>query len=190
MECKTFVMMGRPGSGKGTQGKLLAKKLGGEIYSSGNRLREMAKGHGFANSKIKQVMENGELLPAWLSEHLFVEAMLALEPADTIVFEGACRTLPEAEAFEETAQWLERPYQAVFLNISDAEVEKRLTVRKGVEQRADDASDTVGRRIDEYARKTAPAVDFFKSRGVLVEIDGEHSIDEVHLAVLKALKLA
>lgn len=183
-------MMGRPGSGKGTQAKLLAAKLGAEIYSSGNRLREMAKGEGFANQKIKRVMESGELLPAWLSEHLFVEALLGLDPADAIVFEGACRTLLEAEAFNETASWLERPYRAVFLAISDAEVEKRLTLRKDTEGRADDASDAIGTRIAEYAAKTAPAVEFFRQRGALLEINGEQSIEQVHADVLKALNLS
>src|SRR5687767_3441306 len=117
MEANTFLMMGRPGAGKGTQGKLLAKRLGAEIYSSGNRLREMAKGEGFANGKIKRHMEAGELLPAWLSEHLFVETLLGLEPSEKIVFEGACRRLEEAEAFDQTAAWLERPYKVIFLTI-------------------------------------------------------------------------
>ena len=185
----TFLMMGRPGSGKGTQAKLLATKIGAEVYSSGNRLREMAKGQGFANQKIKTVMESGDLLPAWISSHLFVEALLGLSHDEAIVFEGACRTLPEAEAFEETSAWLLRPYKAVFLMISDAEVEKRLSLRSGVEGRADDASDAVGRRIREYEEKTAAAVSFFKSRGVLLEINGEQPIEAVHNDVLKALKI-
>ena len=185
----TFVMMGRPGSGKGTQARLLAEKVGAEVYSSGNRLREMAKGEGFANQKIKTVMESGDLLPAWISSHLFVEALLGLSHAEAIVFEGACRTLPEAEAFEETSTWLERPYVAVFLIISDAEVEKRLSLRKGVGGRADDASDAVGRRIKEYEQKTAAAGSFFKSRGGLLEINGEQPIEAVHRDVLKALKI-
>lgn len=187
MDAKTFIMMGRPGSGKGTQAKLLAKALGAEVYSSGNRLREMAKGLGFVNQKVKRVMESGELLPAWLSSHLFVEVLMGLSKDDQVVFEGACRTLPEAEAFQETCAWLERPYAAVFLNISDAEVEKRLNLRKGIEGRADDASDTVERRIKEYDEKTALAVEFFKSCGTLLEINGEQTVEAVHADVLKAL---
>ena len=150
----TFLMMGRPGSGKGTQAKLLAKKIGAEVYSSGNRLREMAKGQGFANQKIKTVMERGDLLPAWISSHLFVDALLGLSHDEGIVFEGACRTLPEAEAFEETSHWLLRPYKAVFLMISDSEVEKRLSARNGVEGRADDASDSVIHRIKEDGERS------------------------------------
>jgi adenylate kinase len=190
MDVKTFLMMGRPGAGKGTQGKLLAKKLGSDIYSSGNRLREMAKGHGFVAEKVKKVIEGGELLPAWFSSHMFVEVLLGLSPDDQIVFEGACRRLHEARAFDETAAWLERPYKAIFLNIPDAEVERRISDRRKVEGRADDASDTVERRIAEYNEHTAHAIEFFRQQGVLVEVDGEHPIEEVHLKVLAALGIA
>lgn len=186
---KTFLMMGRPGSGKGTQAKMLAEKIGGEVYSSGNRLREMAKESGFVNEKIKKVIDSGELLPAWFSSHLFVEVLLGLSPADQIVFEGACRTEPEAHAFDETTKWLERPYRAFFLAISDVEVEKRLALRKEIEGRSDDASDRIDLRIKEYKEKTAPAVEYFKSQGVLVEINGEQTIEQVHEDVLQALNL-
>lgn len=189
MEVNTFVMLGRPGSGKGTQGKLLAKKLGSEIYSSGNRLREMAKGHGFVAEKIKKVIDSGELLPNWFSSHMFVEVLLGLDHNDPIVFEGACRRLHEAQAFDETAQWLERPYKAVFLNIPDAEVERRIADRRGVEGRADDASDKIDRRISEYNEHTAHAIEFFKQKGVLVEVSGLDTIENVHQRVVEVLGL-
>jgi adenylate kinase len=182
-------MMGRPGSGKGTQGKLLAQKLGCEIYSSGNRLREMARGHGFVAEKIKKVMDRGELLPNWFSSHLFVEVLLGLAPEDTIVFEGACRRLHEAKAFDETAAWLERPYKAVFLDIPDEEVDRRIAERKLVQGRADDESDTVDRRLTEYEEHTAHAIEFFRQKGVLVEVSGLDTIDNVHKKVLEALGL-
>ncbi len=183
-------MMGRPGSGKGTQAKLLATKIGAEVYSSGNRLREMAKGHGFVNEKIKKTMDEGGLLPAWFSSHLFVDALLGISPEDSIVFEGACRRLEEAESFDETAGWLERPYTAVFLDISDAEVEKRLALRKQLQGRSDDASDTVDHRIKEYNEHTAHAVELFRSRGRLVNINADQPIEAVHAEILKALTIA
>ncbi len=180
-------MMGRPGSGKGTQAKLLAKKIGADVYSSGNRLREMAKGQGFVAGKVKRVIEEGDLLPSWFSSHMFVEVMLGLQPEDKIVFEGACRRKEEAAAFDETALWLERPYTAVYLNISDTEVEKRLNLRRQTEGRADDASDTIEHRLGEYEEFTAHAVEFFREKGVLLEIDGNQSIEEVHATILRAL---
>lgn len=185
----TYLMMGRPGSGKGTQGKLLAQKLGSDIYSSGNRLREMAKGHGFVAEKIKRVIEEGGLLPAWLSSHMFVDVLLGIGQTETIIFEGACRRMHEAQAFDETAEWLERPYKAIFLNIPDEEVERRIAVRKGVEGRADDASDTVSHRIKEYEEHTAHAIEFFRQKGVLIEVSGLDTIENVHQRVLEALDI-
>jgi adenylate kinase family enzyme len=149
----------------------------------------MAKGEGFVAGKIRSVIEDGDLLPAWFSSHLFVEALLGLSPKDGIVFEGACRRLDEAKAFDETATWLERPYQAIFLNISDEEVEQRLAVRRGVAGRADDASDVIEHRLHEYQQNTAPAVEFLRSRGRVVDIDSHGSIEEVHAKVLAALNL-
>lgn len=190
MNVHTFLMMGHPGSGKGTQAKLLAKKLGGDIYSSGNRLREMAKGQGYVAGKVKEVLEHGELLPSWFSSHMFVDVLLSLGKEDNMVFEGACRRLAEAEAFAEAATWLERPYRAIHLNISDAEVEKRLALRKNIEGRNDDASDTVDRRIKEYKENTMPAIEFFRAQGTLIEINGEQTIEVVHADILKALDIA
>ena len=182
-------MMGPPGSGKGTQGKLLAKKIGADVYSSGSRLREMGKGQGFVSQKVKITIDRGDLLPAWFSSHLFVDALLGLTPDEQIVFEGACRRIEEAEAFDQTAAWLERPYRAVFLSISDAEVAKRLSIRQGTEGRADDTSDKIEHRIKEFEEKTAPVVEFFRSRRALVEVNGEQPIEAVHAEILKALNL-
>jgi adenylate kinase len=188
-DIKTFLMMGRPGAGKGTQAKLLAKKIGADIYSSGNRLREMAKGQGFAAGKVKETMARGDLLPAWFSSFLFIQELLSHEPQDAVVFEGACRMEEEACDFDKVAAWLERPYCAIFLNISDAEVEKRLALRKQAEDRADDASDSVVERLREYEQKTARAVEFFRSHNALLEINGEQSVEAVHADVLKALNI-
>lgn len=189
MDTHTFVMIGRPGSGKGTQGKLLAQRLGCEIYSSGNRLREMAHGHGFVAEKVKKTIDRGELLPNWFSSHMFVEVLLGLGQKEDIVFEGACRRLHEARAFDEAAHWLERPYKAVFLNIPDEEVQRRIAERKGVEGRADDASDTVDRRLTEYEEHTALAIELFREKGMLVEVSGLDTVENVHKKVLEALGL-
>lgn len=190
MEVKTFLMMGRPGAGKGTQAKLLAKKLEADIYSSGNRLREMAQGEGFVNQKVKKVIDEGGLLPAWFSSHLFIDALFNLAPRDAIVFEGTCRREEEARAFDEVIGWLERPYAVVFLTISDEEVEKRLTLRKGIQGRQDDASDAMGHRIEEFEEHTLPAIEFLRSRGVVVEVNGQQPVEAVYEEVLRALKIA
>lgn len=190
-DIRTFLMLGRPGSGKGTQGKLLTQKIGGFVYSSGSYLRPLSQQDTFVGKKVNEVMTHGDLLPSWFSIFIFERALLDLEPQDKIVFEGACRRLAEAEAFRETATWLERPFRAIFLNASEDILKERLIKRHTTEGRADDATVAIiENRFKAYKENTEPAVDFFRSEGVLLEVNGEGRVEEVHANVLHALEIA
>ena len=72
------MMMGAPGSGKGTQAKLLADTIGAKVYSSGSRLREMAASGTYFGKRAQAVMSAGDLMPVWVSQYLFEEALLKL----------------------------------------------------------------------------------------------------------------
>lgn len=186
---QTFLMMGRPGSGKGTQASLLAAKVGGTVYSSGSRLREMAKTGSYFGNKTKEVMERGDLMPVWVSQYLFEEALIKLEPVDTIIFEGSCRILEEAMRFHEAAVWLGRPYVAVFIDAPEDILRERLLKRAGVEGRADDNAAALQERFDKFTELTAKSIEYFKKEGTLVTVNGNMNVEEVHAEVLKALNL-
>ncbi len=186
---QTFLMMGRPGSGKGTQAKMLAEKVGGAVYSSGNRLREMAAGGSYFGKRTKEVMERGDLMPIWVSQYLFEEALIKLEPADTIVFEGSCRILEEAMRFHEAAVWLNRAYVAVYLDAPEDALRERLLKRAGLEGRADDNAAALQERFDKFNELTIKSIDYFKSEGTLVVVNGNQAIEQVHIDVLRALNL-
>ncbi|TSC69479.1 MAG: adenylate kinase [Parcubacteria group bacterium Gr01-1014_56] len=183
-------MMGPPGSGKGTQGKLLADKIGAQLYSSGARFRELSAEASFLGKKVKSEIDMGGLLPHWLASFLYEQTLFSLEPGDGIVFEGACRTLLEAERFEEVAAWLGRSYQAIFIDVQEEPLYKRLTQRHAIEHRADDAADVIKSRFTNYRNDTKPAIDFFRGQGTLVTVSGEDTIENVHQSILKALKLS
>lgn len=183
-------MVGRPGSGKGTQAKLLADKIGAPIFSTGGEFRSLAAGSSYLGTRLKGAMESGELLPHWLASFTFQKVLFALQPQDKIVFEGACRTEPEAALFEEMAQWLPRPYKAVYLRISEEEAWKRLLLRQQASGRADDNADSIKNRFHEYKIKNEAVIEHFKSVGTLVEINGEQAVEAVHADVLKALNIA
>lgn len=183
-------MVGRPGSGKGTQGKLLADKIGSPIYSSGSEFRSWAAGSTYMGRRIKAAMEGGELMPYWLSSHLFEKVLFGLEPEGSIVFEGACRTEPEAKLFHEISLWLPRKYVAVHLAISEEEAWKRLLDRASREGRADDNIDAIRTRFEEYKKKNESVIAYFKSVGTLIEVNGEHPVEEVHQSVLTSLNLS
>src|SRR3989344_5717517 len=187
MQPNTFLMMGRPGAGKGTQAKLLAKKLGARVFSTGDELRERAQQENFFGKKIKEVMDAGDLLPGWLGGFLYTQTLVSLEPQDKIVFEGACRTEPEAVRFAEISDWLERRFVAVNLMAGAEHLRERLIKRAAVEGRSDDAEAVIVERFREYEEKKAPAVEFFRSKGKLVEVNGEQSIEQVHAEVCKEL---
>lgn len=183
-------MIGRPGSGKGTQAKLLADKINSPIYSSGNEFRAWAAGPTFVGRRLKGAMEAGELMPSWLSSYLFEKVLFTLEPEQKIVFEGACRTEPEAMLFHEVAQWLPRAYKAVYLRISEEEAWKRLLVRQQQSGRADDDTAVIRHRFEEYKKKNEAVIDIFRGYGTLVEVNGEQPIEDTHKAVMQALTLA
>ena len=186
---QTFLMMGRPGSGKGTQAKMLAERVGGAVYSSGSRLREMANSGSYFGKRTKEVMERGDLMPIWVSQYLFEEALIRLEPFDQIIFEGSCRIVEEAMRFHEAAVWLGRPYVAVYLDAPEDALRARLLKRAGLEGRADDNAAALQERFDKFNELTSKSIDYFKSEGTLVTVDGNQSVDEVHKAVLQALNL-
>ena len=182
--------MGRPGSGKGTQARLLAEKIGGKVFSSGAEFRSLAAGQTFVGKRIKAAMEGGELMPHWLASYFFEKALFALEPEDTIVFEGACRTEPESVLFHEISQWLGRPYRAIYLNVSEEGTIKRLLLRAQREGRKDDNETSIRKRFEEFNVKNEPSINHFRIEGTLVEVNADQPIEVVHEEVLKALKLS
>ena len=181
--------MGAPGSGKGTQAKLLADRVGGRVFTSGDEFRALAASQAYIGRRLKASLEAGELMPHWLASYVFEKVIFSLELEETIVFGGSVRTKPEAELFHEAMHWLGRPYVAIYLEASEDNVMRRLVERKAKEGRADDHSDTFHTRIDEFNTKTLPAIDYFRLRQTLVIVNGDQSIDETQGSVRQALGL-
>ena len=187
-DIRTFLMMGRPGSGKGTQAKLLAEKVGGSVYSSGSRLREMAASGSYFGKRAQAVMNSGDLMPVWVSQYLFEEALLKLEPSQAVVFEGSCRIEEEARRFHEAAVWLERPYVAVYIDAPEEALRERL-LKRGSEGRADDNAAVLQERFDKFTELTTKSLEYFKSEGTLLTVNGNQSVEQVHADIIAALKL-
>lgn len=180
-----YLFVGRIASGKETQGRLLAKKLDGELFMTGGRFRELMASDSALGERVKEGYNKGLLMPAWFAIYLFQEFLLHLPEEKHAVFEGTGRAEAEAKLFNEVALWLGRPYMVFNLVVSPETVLQRSLARgrdKG------DTADAVKTRLAEYERSTAPAIEYFRSLGTCIDIDGEQTVEAIHEDVMKHVK--
>ncbi|HEY4511120.1 MAG TPA: nucleoside monophosphate kinase [Candidatus Paceibacterota bacterium] len=173
MNVQTFVMMGRPGAGKGTQAKLLAEATGFDLFSSGEKTRSLATEDSVVGRKIKQMSEAGLLIPHWFASYLFEQVLLSREKEEGIIFDGMCRKLPEAALFEEVTAWLERSFRVIYLDVPEAEILSRLEMRLISQGRKDDSMDSLKRRLREFKEETEPALQYLRTHGHVIDVDGQ-----------------
>lgn len=188
MGIKTLAMTGYPGSGKGSQAKLLRKELNFEIYSTGYEFREIAKENTIMGRKVKEVIDSGYLMPYWFPIYLFQRAALALPHEEGIIFEGVVRKEGEARLFHTVMEWLERPYRVIFLTVSEEVAVKRLLGREKIEGRVDDGREKIRVRFDEFNKYTAPAIAYLRTLGVVIDINSDQTKEKVHEEIMEHLK--
>jgi adenylate kinase len=159
---KRVLMLGPPGSGKGTQGERLARSLGVEHISSGALLREAVAAGTPLGHQVEQAMSEGRLV----SDELVTEAIRpALRRHDGYVLDGFPRKLSQTDGVDFDA--------VVHLDVPKEEVVRRLLARG----RADDTEDAIAERLREYNDDTRPLLDHY--RDVVVEVDGDRDPDEI-----------
>jgi len=181
----TVVLIGKTGSGKGTQAKFIAEEFGYKLFSTGDNFRELRLENTPLGRRVKEDYDEGLLMPHWLASFLFQKALLGLKDGESIVFEGTGRTLPESQVFDEVCKWLRRNYVVFYLKVSDEEVIKRQQKRQ---RDSLDQIDKIKKRLEEYRLHTALGVEFFREKGKLIEIDGEQSPEDVQKEILAYLE--
>ncbi len=179
MKYNTFIMLGKPGSGKGEQSKLLSKVTGLDVASLGGRFREIAAHNTTIGHKVKEVIDNGLLMPYWFASYLFLDTVINLENKEGVIFDGTARKKPEAELFHDAMTWFERPYMAIYINVSDEVVIERIMKRKETEGRCDDDTEAVRVRLKEYYDEAEPAIEYFRSTENFMEVQGDRTIEEI-----------
>lgn len=187
MSINTFIFMGRPGAGKGVQSALLAEYLKLPIFSTGNKVREIAKGESALSQKIKQVSESGGLTPYWFASYLFQEALFKKKDGEGLIFEGVGRKEPEARLFAEINTWLGNDFRVLHLNASPTIVTDRLIRRGKKEGRVDDNPDKIKVRLESFDMETQPALEYMRSIGKVIEIDGEPEAEKVFEDIKSAI---
>ncbi|MBX4198931.1 nucleoside monophosphate kinase [Candidatus Parcubacteria bacterium] len=188
MAINTFIFMGRPGAGKGVQSALLSEEMGFPIFSTGDKVRSIAKAEHTLGKKVKEVSESGGLTPHWFASFLFQEALFAKGEGEGIIFEGVGRKEPEAKLFAEINEWLDNDFRVLYLNASEETITKRLIKRGELEGRADDTPEKIKVRLENFNKETQPALEYLRSIGKVIDIDGEPLPDAVHAEVMEKLK--
>jgi adenylate kinase len=183
---KTFIFMGRPGSGKGTQAKLLAEKTGYRVLASGRMFREFARDDTPVSRRVKRVLDSGGILPDWIATYLFHREIFEYPEEDGLIIDGFPRRKEEAEKLADTLEWFERPFRVFTLLTKDDTSVTRIEKRFGIEHREDDKNPEV--RMREYEENTKPAIEFLEGKGLVIPIDGEQAVEEVHEHVMKHIK--
>ncbi len=202
-----LVLLGPPGSGKGTQGERLNEDLRLPYYATGDILRAAVRDQTELGKSAKEYMDRGDLVPDDVIVGVIAERIDSEEARDGFILDGFPRTTPQAEALDAKLAELGRAVSAVLLiDVSDDEVVKRLGGRRtcvanghvfhvefnppkqdGVCDidgsplivRDDDQPDVIRKRLATYHEKTEPLVTYYDDKGVLRRVDGERDPDEV-----------
>lgn len=186
---KTILFMGQTGSGKGVQSKLLSEKTGFSVYSTGGRYRELRVGEGDLARRIREEYDQGLLMPPWFSTFLFLEATLYRPLSEGIIHESTAKTQWEARQFDASMEWLGRPYVMFNLTISQEESLRRQRDRAGKESRPEsDTEEKLKVRFAEYERETGQAIEFFRQKGKVIDLNGERPVEVIHDEIVSILK--
>lgn len=185
-----IVLLGAPGSGKGTQAMLLREKLAIPHISSGELLRSAVKAGTELGQQAKVVMDRGELVADEMMLGLIEERLCLDDAKDGFILDGYPRNVAQAEALDDLLDRLGRSVDEVLQIDVDTElVVKRIAKRAAEEDRSDDTEEVVRKRLRVYAELSAPVVDYYTNRGVLSVVLGEGTAEEVFQNILGVLQM-
>lgn len=176
---KKIMVVGPQGSGKSTQGKILAEKLRFKYLGTGEMLRKIAKRGGPESEKLNEIFAAGKLLDDQTICQLVKETLSKSDYQNGVIIDGYPRTVAQKNIFDPD-------FDIVFyIKVTDEEAIKRLSDRG----RFDDTKEAIKKRLKLYYQETKPLLAIFQSEGKLQIIDGEESIEDVTKQILKHLNL-
>ena len=183
------IILGKSGSGKGTQAKLLSNKTGFHILSSGKLIRSRMKQQDFLAKNLRRIHNLGGLMPSPLVFHLWLhefERLLPQRKIKGIIFEGSPRKLYEAFLLDEVLEFYSanKNIRVVHIQLSNKEARKRLHKRG----RVDDKFSKINERLRWFKAEVTPTVKYYRKKKMLVEVDGEQSAEKVHQEIMRKLK--
>ena len=185
-----IVLLGAPGSGKGTQAVLLVKKLGLPHISTGDLLRSAAEAGTELGRKARIVIDRGELVSDDIMLGLITERLSRDDARNGFILDGYPRNITQAKALD---RMLERQGQfmveVLHIDVDDELVAQRIASRAKEQGRSDDVEEVVRNRLRIYAELTAPVVDYYAGKGVLSRILGQGTAEEVSQRIMSVLHM-
>ena len=175
-----IVLFGPPGAGKGTQSEKLIAEYNLVHLSTGDIFRDHIARQTPLGKKVKEFLDNGILVPDEVTVDILKAAMQAHTGAKGFIFDGFPRTVNQAEVLDEMLEEMHTEIHAVVaLDVNEAELKKRIEIRRLSSGRADDDAEKVLKRIDEYFNKTIHVLPFYYQQGKLHKITGVGNIDVI-----------
>lgn len=176
------ILFGPPGSGKGTQAKMLEKKFGLVQVSTGDLFRYELGNNTPLGQEARSYMDKGQLVPDAVTVGMLKNKISQFPDSKGFIFDGFPRTIPQAEALDSLlAESGERVNTLISLDVDDDEIVKRLLERGKTSGRADDANEEVIRkRITVYKSETEPVYNYYKQQDLSTKIAGVGTIDEIN----------
>jgi adenylate kinase len=184
-----LVLLGAPGSGKGTQAELLKAELGVPHISTGDLLRAAVKAGTPLGLKAKAVMEAGQLVSDEIVLGMLEERLAQPDAAAGFILDGYPRNVAQCEALERLLARIGQPLEvAIKLDVPTELIVERIAGRAAKEGRKDDTPETVRERLRVYTEQTAPVADHFAAIGKLTAVDGVGELVEVSRRILAACR--
>lgn len=183
-----MLMMGPPGSGKGTQASRIADKLGIVAISTGDIFRYNVKEMTELGKEAKKYMDNGDFVPDEVTNRMVADRIRQSDAEHGFLLDGYPRTAGQVEALD---GFLTEDGQALTvvmeLTVPDEELVARLLNRADSEGRADDTAEVIQHRLDLYHEQTEAVIESYVSRGIVARVDGTGQIDDITERLLQAV---
>jgi adenylate kinase len=188
MTATNILLLGPPGAGKGTQAAVLVERLGIPQISTGDMLRAAVADQTPVGLEASRFMDRGDLVPDATVIGVAGERIAKPDAASGFILDGFPRTTAQARALDDLLEGMGSKLEiCIALTVDEEGGVQRMLKRAEIEGRSDDNEETIRNRMQVYAADTAPLLAYYRERGILSEVDGMGTVDEIAMRIEEAL---